>query len=415
VRAATSSLIAARTSSCPLHKDRTQRTVSGPAATSANLIIRPSPDRPLRILHAVRPPVGGIFRHILDLANGQADRGHHVGIVADSLTGGERADKLLAEIAPRLQLGVHRLPIRRQPQPGDALVWLRFQRLIRRLKVDVLHGHGAKAGAFVRLRPRSDDIIRIYTPHGGSLHYPLNTLKGALYSQLERALKNSTDLFLFESSFARDSYRRMVGEPKGEVRCVFNGVGPDEFEPIETTDDATDLVYVGEFRRIKGADLLVEAVSRLHATGAKLSLTLAGDGEEMEALKEQVRSLGLAPSVRFIGHVKARDGFSKGKLLVVPSRGDSMPYVVIEAGAAGIPMIGARVGGIPEILGPHSEALFTPNNAAAMVDAIKSVFEHPDVAAARARELRARILQHFSQQTMVDAVLNGYRDAFANH
>jgi len=45
-------------------------------------------DRPLRILHAVRAPVGGIFRHILDLANGQADRGHHIGIIADSLTGG---------------------------------------------------------------------------------------------------------------------------------------------------------------------------------------------------------------------------------------------------------------------------------------------------------------------------------------
>src|SRR6185437_4303738 len=48
-------------------------------------------DQPLRILHAVRAPVGGIFRHILDLANGQADRGHHVGLIADSLTGGDRA------------------------------------------------------------------------------------------------------------------------------------------------------------------------------------------------------------------------------------------------------------------------------------------------------------------------------------
>ena len=57
--------------------------------------------QPLRILHATRAPVGGIFRHILDLANGQADRGHHVGIIADSLTGGERAEQALAEIAPR--------------------------------------------------------------------------------------------------------------------------------------------------------------------------------------------------------------------------------------------------------------------------------------------------------------------------
>ena len=108
--------------------------------------------QPLRILHAVRAPVGGIFRHILDLANGQADRGHHVGIIADSLTGGERAEAALKEIAPRLKLGVHRLAIRREPFPTDVLVWAHFMRLIKRLKPDVLHGHGAKAGAFIRLK-----------------------------------------------------------------------------------------------------------------------------------------------------------------------------------------------------------------------------------------------------------------------
>jgi hypothetical protein len=132
----------------------------------------PPLDQPLRILHAVRAPVGGIIRHILDLANGQVDRGHHVGILADSLTGGERATAALAEIAPRLKLGVHRMAIRREPSPDDVLVWVRMMGLIRKLKPDVMHGHGAKAGAFVRLRRRSNDTIRIYTPHGGSLHYP---------------------------------------------------------------------------------------------------------------------------------------------------------------------------------------------------------------------------------------------------
>src|ERR1700744_3079308 len=132
----------------------------------------PAPaDKPLRILHAVRAPVGGIFRHIIDLANGQADRGHEVGIVADSLTGGERADEALAAIAPRLKLGVHRLAIHREPSPTDLMVWWRFEQMIRQLKPDVLHAHGAKAGVFVRLKSRRDDTIRIYTPHGGSLHY----------------------------------------------------------------------------------------------------------------------------------------------------------------------------------------------------------------------------------------------------
>jgi glycosyltransferase involved in cell wall biosynthesis len=369
---------------------------------------------PLRILHATRAPVGGIFRHILDLANGQADRGHHVGIIADSLTGGERAEQALAEIAPRLKLGVHRLAIRREPAATDLVVWARFQRLIRQLRPDVLHGHGAKAGAFMRLKNAAKGRIRVYTPHGGSLHYPLTTLKGNIYARVERALMNSTDLFLFESAFARDTYQRTIGTPKGLVRCVFNGVTANEFDPIVKADDATDLLYVGEFRHIKGADLLIDAVSRLRADGRPVTLTLAGDGEESENLKARVQRLALGEAARFVGHVKARYGFSKGSLLVVPSRGDSMPYVVIEAAAAGIPMVAANVGGIPEIFGSHGDALFAPNNATAMADAIKSALDDPAAAQQRAESLRERIFQHFSQKAMVEGVLAGYRDAFAN-
>ncbi|WP_375415573.1 glycosyltransferase family 4 protein [uncultured Bradyrhizobium sp.] len=373
-----------------------------------------APDQPLRILHAVRAPVGGIFRHILDVANGQADRGHHVGIIADSMTGGERAEAALAVIAPRLKLGVHRLAIRREPVPIDLVVWAHFMRLIRKLKPDVLHGHGAKAGAFIRLKGRSDQTIRVYTPHGGSLHYPLNTLKGAIYSRLERALMNRTDLFLFESAFARDTYQRTIGRPAGLVRCVFNGVTADEFDPIPTAEDATDVVYVGEFRHIKGADILIDAVALLRAGGKPVKLTLAGDGEELDALKAQVARLGLGDAVRFIGHVKARYGFSKGRVLVVPSRGDSMPYVVIEAAAAGIPIVAANVGGIPEIFGRHTEALFAPNIVGAMADAIEMALDDPAAAAERARSLRERIFLHFSQKAMVEGIMAGYRDAFAD-
>ena len=369
---------------------------------------------PLRILHAVRAPVGGIIRHILDLANGQANRGHHVGIIADSLTGGERADTALAEIAPRMKLGVHRLPIHRDPHPTDVMVWARMGLLVRRLKPDVLHGHGAKAGAFVRLKAHSKKTIRVYTPHGGSLHFPIDTAKGAFYSRLERALMNRTDLFLFESEFARNAYQRMIGVPKGLVRCVFNGVTADEFDPIVVADDATDVAYVGEFRHIKGADLLVDAVARLRADGRPVTLTLGGDGEELGALKAQIQRLGLTDAVRFIGHVKARYGFSKGRLLVVPSRGNSMPYVVIEAAAAGIPMVAADVGGIPEIFGPHSDALFAPNMIGAMADAIETAIDEPAAALERARTMRERIFQHFSQKAMVEGVMAGYRDAFAN-
>ena len=367
---------------------------------------------PLRILHAVRAPVGGIFRHILDLAAGQADRGHQVGILADSLTGVERAAAALKELAPKLKLGVHRLAIHREPHPADIAASMKFLRLVKSLKLDVLHGHGAKAGAFVRLKGKSKKSIRVYTPHGGSLHYPPETLKGAFYARLERALMNRTELFLFESAFARDTYQRVIGRPSGLVRCVFNGVGASEFDSITLSEDATDLVYVGEFRHIKGTDLLIEAVARLYADGKPVTLTLAGDGEETEALKALIKKLDLGDAVRFIGFVKARTGFSKGKLLVVPSRGDSMPYVVIEAAAAGIPMIASNVGGIPEIFGPHRDALFVANSVGAMADAIEAALADMDATQERAKVLRERIFMQFSQKAMVDGVLAGYRDAF---
>src|SRR5204862_4253588 len=133
----------------------------------------------------------------------------------------------------------------------------------------------------------------------------------------------------------------------------------------------------GEFRHIKGADIVIDAVARLRAAGRPVTLTLAGDGEEMATLQAQCDRLKLGPAVRFIGHVQARLGFSKGRLLVVPSRGDSMPYVVIEAAAAGIPMLAARIGGIPEIFGLDHPNLVRPGEVSALADAIAAAIDDP--------------------------------------
>ena len=77
-------------------------------------------------------------------------------------------------------------------------------------------------------------------------------------------------------------------------------------------------------------------------------------------------------------------------------------------------MVAANVGGIPEIFGTHTDALFAPNIAAAMADAIELALDDPAGAMERARNLRERIFQHFSQKAMVEGVLAGYRDAFAD-
>jgi glycosyltransferase involved in cell wall biosynthesis len=367
--------------------------------------------KPLRIIHVTRTPVGGIFRHILDVAAGQAARGHHVGILCDSTTGGARAEAALAAMAPDMKLGIARVAIRRELSPTDLVVFRSVSKRLAALKADVLHGHGAKGGAFVRLMP-AHGAIRVYTPHGGSLHYAPYTPRGMVYGTLERMLMNRTDLFLFESAFARDTYQRIVGSPRNVVRVVPNGVGAQEMVRVEPTADAADLVNVGEFRRIKGTDVLIDAVAELRRSGRRVSLAIAGDGEEGAALRAQVARLGLIDSVRFLGHVPARQAFGFGRLLVVPSRADSLPYVVIEAGGAGIPMIASDVGGIPEIFGPQVE-LVPPERPRRLAEAIAKALDDPTGTRAAAERLRERVRQSFSQDAMVEGVLAGYQAAIA--
>jgi glycosyltransferase involved in cell wall biosynthesis len=368
-----------------------------------------SDGKPLKIVHVTRAPVGGIFRHILDLASGQAARGHAVGIITDSLTGGERAVTALAQLEPQFRLGVSRLPIQRELSPTDVFGFVRVRTRLASLAPDVIHGHGAKGGAFVRMMS-ARSAIRVYTPHGGSLHYGRNTLRGTVYGGLERVLMQRTELFLFESQFARNAYQAMVGAPPAIVHVVPNGITPAEMEKVAPHPDAADLLTVGEFRHIKGTDVLIEAIAELHKSGRKVTLAMAGDGEEGPALREQIARLGLETSIRFLGHTPARQAFPNGRQMIVPSRADSLPYAVIEAGGAGIPIIASGVGGIPEILGPEGN-MVPPENPSRLAAAITVALDDPAKARASADKLRERIGKLFSQDAMVEGVLAGYGDA----
>ena len=136
----------------------------------------------MNILHIYRAPVGGLFRHVLDLARAQIARGHRVGMVADSLTGGATADGILRELEPSLALGLTRIPMRRHVGPGDLPALLHVTRRVAETQADVAHGHGAKGGAFARMALGSRRALRAYTPHGGSLLYGHDTLSGKILS-----------------------------------------------------------------------------------------------------------------------------------------------------------------------------------------------------------------------------------------
>jgi glycosyltransferase involved in cell wall biosynthesis len=367
-----------------------------------------SADRPLRILHIMRAPMGGLFRHVVDLAREQARRGHAVGLVADSTTGSASSGQVLADLAPVLKLGITRTPMSRQIGLRDFSALRHVRRRVRETQAEILHGHGAKGGAYARLA--GGPALRVYTPHGGSLFYSSASVEGFVYHLIEAWLRRRTDLIVFESEFARSTYRASVGEPPFS-RVVYNGVSPAELVPVTPNADAADFVFIGELRWRKGIDVLLDALASLFAEGWRGKAIFYGAGPDRVAAEQRARTLGLSAQVAFPGESKARAAFATGRTLVIPSRQESMPYIVLEAAAARMPMVATSVGGIPEIFGPDADALVPAGDKEALLAAMKRMRNGscPQLV----ERVRERVARSFTIESMATAVLAAYAAALA--
>jgi glycosyltransferase involved in cell wall biosynthesis len=365
-----------------------------------------------RILHVLRAPVGGLFRHVLDLALEQAKRGHEVGIVADSSTGGAEALDLLAAASPRLRLGVERFPMRRQPHVSDLTALLRVARAVARRRPDIIHGHGSKGGFFARATgflPGFGGLVRAYTPHGGSFHQQPGY---KFFIAAERLLARQTEVLLFESEYIAGQFTQSVGPTRALQVVARNGLRAREFAPAPARRGAAEFVYIGELATYKGVDTLIRALAIIHASGASHRLAIVGLGGERDMLTGLVERLGLESHVGFHGLLPAREAFTLGQIVVAPSRAESLPYLVMEAIAAQKDVIATDVGGVGEIFRPLRGRLIASDNppelARAMVEALR---RDPALAAEERAALSRHVASHFNVDAMTEAVLGAYQTA----
>jgi glycosyltransferase involved in cell wall biosynthesis len=361
------------------------------------------PPARLRIIHVVRAPIGGIFRHILDLSTAQASAGHTVGIICNSLEGGAFEDQLIADVAPHLAFGVARFPMRRQVSPSDLRAIRDLLCHVGARAPDVVHGHGSKGGLYGRLigtwLGRHRPVARIYSPHGGSLHYSETSIEGRVYFAAERLLERATDAIVHVSAYEAETYRRKVGAPRPEAFVIHNGLRPADYDPIVPAADARDLLVLGMVRDLKGIDVFLHALAQVgHHRGRAVTAHIIGQAEEhdLQRYRALAGSLGLADRVSFLPPRPTREAFAMTRALVVPSRAESMPYVVLEAIAAGLPLVATRVGGIPEIFGPRADELVAPGDPAALAHAIDALLADPERAARAARGWREWLMPRFS-------------------
>jgi glycosyltransferase involved in cell wall biosynthesis len=223
---------------------------------------------PLRILHCFRSPVGGIFRHVRDLAEEHAKAGHQVGILCDSTTGGAYEDKLFETIMPHLTpwadtVADPALARAVGHQHGGQNISSKVKNCSRTCCTDTAprvalscgwsaHGYGYQGLALpVCIHPMAAACITTE-----------KTLRGQAYFAIERLLERWTDSLVFVSDYERSTYEKKIGTPRASWRLIHNGLRENEFEPVVDAADAVDFLYIGMMRDLKGPDVFIEALRR---------------------------------------------------------------------------------------------------------------------------------------------------------
>lgn len=368
---------------------------------------------PLSILHCFRAPIGGLLRHVCDLAAEQADMGHHVGIICDARPAGEFAETALHNLAENhCSLGVSRVAMSRQLGFSDLTAYFAVRRIARKTQAHILHGHGAKGGAYARLaghslKGKAQKICTFYTPHGGSLHYDVNSLQGRVFMDLERRLGKKTDGLIFESAFSSKIYESKVGKFSCKTRIIPNGLKPHEFQEPILDSEAAEFVFVGELRHLKGVDILLKALAEL-CKKQPVTAYIVGGGPDAEKFKTLATKLKLSDEVTFAGPIPAGAAFTRGRCLVVPSRAESFPYIVLEAAAARIPIIATEVGGIPEIMDGSEVSLICPDDVKVLTREMQRFLDDPQAFIDCAKALQANVAKRFTVDGMAKAVTHFY-------
>jgi len=385
--------------------------------------------RPVRVLRVIaRLNVGGPALHVTYLARGLAERGYETTLVAGDVARGEASMSFVAE-----QAGVEivTLPgLSRELSPvRDALAAFRLARLIRKLRPDVVHTHTAKAGAVGRTAallawPRRPVVV--HTFHGHVLRGYFGTGGTLVFRAIETLLARASDRLIAVSPEVRDELVALHVAPRERFSVVRLGI---ELEPrVHFEGDPAEVrrrhgipegkFVVGWFGRmtaVKRTDDLLTMLAGVRERGIDALLLLVGDGDDRERLEQRAHDLGLARSCLFLGYQEdVAPWYAICDAVVLTSASEGTPVTIIEALAAGRPVVATKVGGVPDVVDEGETGfLVRPHDTHALAERLEILAGDPVRRRAMGDLGRARMLERYAVERLVEDVDALYRELLA--
>jgi glycosyltransferase involved in cell wall biosynthesis len=360
-----------------------------------------SSSAPRRVLLTSYPPDGGVTRQLIDVVRGLDPARWLVDLACPP------GSDPWQELESREGVTLHRLAPGKDPAASDALDFRRLLRLVAR--ADVVHAHASKAGFLTRLAAalRGRRRTAVFTPHAWS--FWAKTPLSRLWLPLERTAAHWCRAIVAVSEHEREAgLAAGVGSPE-QYRVIINGVDVEQYARPRSAEPGR-IVTVGRLAPQKRPDVAVRAMAELARTHPEASLDVVAHGPLLGETEALVAELGLGNRVRLLGK---RDDvpelLARAQCFLLTSDYEGCPYTVLEAMAAGLPVVATAVGGLPELIA-HGETglLAEPGNPASVSAALASVLAD----GVRARELgeagRRRVSERFSREGMLRATLELY-------
>ena len=369
------------------------------------------------------PKVGGVASHMHHLAIHLRERGHEVAIVTNDLETGKE------EELEKLGIELVKVPGVVSPILGINLTYgLKSNReLGEYLKdFDVIHSHHA-------FTPLALKAVKAGRNLGKATLLTTHSISFSHESRLWEALGITIPLFshylgfpheIIAVSRAAEAFIRHFTD--APVRVIPNGVDDDVFRPLgegekerlkgELGIEGRVVLYVSRMSPRKGPHILLNAFQNLSKEMDDVTLVMAGSGEMLPFLRAQAKFLGIEDRVRFLGYVEDSllpGLFGMADVFVLPSTtAEAFGIVILEAMAAGVPVVATDVGGIPEIImNSESGLLVPPGNELELRNAIRRVLKDRELAVELGSNGRRAVEERYSWNRVTEEIEKAYEDA----
>lgn len=301
----------------------------------------------------------------------------------------------------------------------DLKTFFDILKIIKQERPDIINLNSSKIGGLGALAGRLADVPKIiFTAHGWAFNE-----KRSVFSKSVIMFLHWTTVFLSHQTIAvsQKTKNDLTWLPfiKQKITVIHNGIENFKFISKEESrlklapqNESKILIYsISEMHQNKGLDVALKALSLLPTNiKEQILYIVAGSGEEKEKLEKLAQELKITEVVRFLGFVDNAKQYLKGAdIFLFPSRNENLPFAILEAGLAGLPIIATSVGGIPEIIADMQNGiLIHPNKPKEIAEAILYYLDHPKKQKEFGAEIKKTVSNFFSLEKMLSKTIKTY-------